>query len=484
MHILHLSSELHPYSKTGGLADMVGALSRNQAANGLTITVLSPLYRGLVGRFPDLHPTDWRFDLRIGKDWQSGRFWESLPAPNLRLLFVEHAEFFDRPTLYGDTRGEYPDNAERYCFLSHAGALLARHLPDPPHWIHGHDWQAGLLPLLVSHRRRFDGWIDAPRTMLTIHNLAYQGIFPLDQWDRITGLPQSYLHLDGAEFFGNASLLKAGLVHADVLTTVSPHYAREITTQEYGCGMEGLLTRRRQDLHGILNGVDYAEWNTQTNPHLRDSYGPGDLAGKARVKAALQAEIGLEVRADRPLFVNISRLEGQKGSDFLLDAFEQVLGEDWQLAILGTGNPLLEAAVRRFAGLHPGRIAAEIRFDAALAHRLEAAADFFVMPSRFEPCGLNQLYSLRYGAVPIVRDTGGLHDSVVDIRESSERPTGIKFGRPDADALAHALRKALAIWRDSGLLDHFRWHGMTADFSWQRSVAEYQALYELPRDWR
>lgn len=479
MHLLHLTSELHPYSKTGGLADMVGALSRNQAANGLKVTVLSPLYRGLTAKFPALRPTDWRFDLPIGDSWQSGRFWECRPSANLRLLFVEHPEFFDRPTLYGDVRGEYPDNAERYCFLSHAGALLARYLPEPPEWIHGHDWQAGLLPLLVSHRRRFDGWTHAPRTLLTIHNLAYQGTFPIDQWDRITGLPRSYLHLDGAEFFGSASLLKAGLVHADVLTTVSPHYAREITTEEYGCGMEGLLTQRRKDLYGILNGVDYAEWNTQTNPYLHDSYSPGDLAGKARIKAALQAEIGLEVRTDRPLFVNISRLEAQKGSDYLLEAFEQIMDENWQLAILGTGNPLFEAAVRNFAALYPGRIAAQIRFDAALAQRLEAAADFFVMPSRFEPCGLNQMYSLRYGAVPIVRDTGGLHDSVVDIRESSERPTGIKFGRPDAEALAHALRKALAIWRDSGLLDHFRWHGMTADFSWQRSVAEYQALYQM-----
>jgi starch synthase len=345
-----------------------------------------------------------------------------------------------------------------------------------PDVIHCHDWQTGLIPLFLKHQARVSFRKQIPRTVFTVHNLAFPGHFPPADWTN-TGLPWSYVQPSGVEFWGGISYLKAGLVYADALTTVSPNYAREITTEEFGCGFQGILRQREADLVGILNGVDYAEWNTVRNPFLAHPYSADDPGGKAAAKSMLQSELGLPVRNDIPLFANITRLESQKGVDLIIDAIEQTLSEDYQFVIVGTGDPTLESAYRALAARHPHRISAQIRFDLALAHRVEAAADFYLMPSRFEPCGLNQMYSLRYGAIPIVRDTGGLHDTVVDVRESVDRATGVKFGEASAGALGHAMRKAFAVWGEPGLLEHLRRNGMKADFSWDRSAEQYVEIY-------
>lgn len=481
MHILLASSELHPWSKTGGLADAVAALAGALAEAGQRVTVVTPLYRGVRERAEKMagwSAIDWPFDVPLGNHLESGRFWKLTVSARLEIWFVEHPHFYDRASLYQEAERDYVDNPARFLFLSKAALLLARHLPEPPVIIHSHDWQTAVLPTLVRHASIAGAWVRPPKTVFTIHNLAYQGSFLPSAW-ALTNVPPNWFHLDSAAHYERFNFLKSGLTLADALTTVSPTYAREICTPEYGCGLDGLLRRRVNDLSGILNGVDYVEWNTTRNPVLAAPFDVSNLAGKALGKAAVQRELGLPVRADLPLFANITRLTDQKGADLLLEAWRELLPEgECQFALLGSGDARLETAYRELALRHPDRVAVRIGFDPKLAHRLEAAADFYVMPSRFEPCGLNQLYSLRYGAVPIVRATGGLQDSVVDAREDAERATGIKFHDPSTPALLQALRKALGLYAAPEALAHFRQNGMTADFSWGKSAAKYLALYE------
>ncbi len=479
MHIVHAASELHPFSKTGGLADMVGALTQALARAGHQVDVVTPLYRGIRARHPGLKPAQWRFDIPLGSALVSGEFWKLEPEPNLTLWFVDQPEFFDRAGIYNERNVDYPDNAARFCFFAKAAVLLTRHLPNPVQVLQCHDWQAGLVPMLVREAHDSGKWHVAPKTLLTIHNLAYQGWFPAAAFG-FTNLPSSWFYRESAEAYQQLNCLKAGLNLSDALSTVSPRYAREICTTEFGCGLDPLLRRREHELIGILNGVDYDEWNTIHNPALKHAYDVSHPAGKAANKAELQKELGLPIDAVVPLFTNITRLTDQKGADLQLAALEQVLatGEKLQFGLLGSGDPVLEAGYRALALLHPERIAVRIGFDPQLAHRLEAGADFYLMPSRFEPCGLNQLYSLRYGTIPVVRATGGLDDSVVDVRESAETATGIKFSEPTSEALAHAIRKAIALYAVPELHAHYRTNGMLADFSWERQARHYVSLYE------
>lgn len=479
MQLLHVASELHPFSKTGGLADMVAALGKALAHAGHEVHLVTPLYRGIRTRYPDLKPANWRFDVPLGTGTVGGEFWRLKVTPRLTIWFVDQPHFFDRAGIYNENQVDYADNAARYLFFCKAALVLARHLPRPPQIVHVHDWPTGPLPMLLQHARATGTWPQPPKTVLTIHNLAYQGWFPPSQWP-LANLPAEWFHTNSAEAWGQFNFLKSGLSLADALTTVSPRYAREICTPEFGCGFEGLLLRREYELTGILNGVDYEEWNTTANPFLKHAYDAGHLAGKGANKRELQVELGLPPRDDVPLFAKISRLTSQKGSDLVLAALEQGFAEglDQQFVLLGSGDATLQNGFRELAARHPESVAVKVGFDAALAQRIEAAADFFLMPSRFEPCGLNQLYSLRYGTVPIVRATGGLDDSVVDVRESAERATGIKFHEPTSAALAHAMRKAHALFREPDLLAHFRHNGMTADFSWEKQSRDYVELYE------
>jgi starch synthase len=477
MHVLLAASELHPFSKTGGLADAVAALGLAVAQAGCQVTVVTPLYRGIQARYPEIRPMGWPFDLPVGPELVSGRFHRFDPSPGLSIWFVEQSGFFDRRGLYNEGQLDYPDNAERFLFLSKAAMLAARYHPDPPSLIHCHDWQLGLLPLLVHHGRVTGSWPKAPRTVFTIHNLAYQGVFPVEAW-QYTNLPWSWFHLESAAHHGRLNFLKGALYLADALTTVSPRYAQEICTSEYGCGLEGVLRRREHDLTGILNGVDYAEWNTNANPALNHAYDAQHLAGKGANKASLQVEMGLPVDPEIPLFGNISRLTDQKGCDLIADALEELLPRTpLQFVLLGSGDPVLEARFRGLAKRFPENVAVKIGFDARLAHRIEAGTDFYLMPSRFEPCGLNQMYSLRYGSIPIVRHTGGLADSVIDPRDDADRANGIHFQEPTAEALEWAIQKAIVLYRDPVAIHHFRVNGMSADLSWGKQAADYLRLY-------
>ncbi|MGP8238021.1 MAG: glycogen synthase GlgA [Limisphaerales bacterium] len=476
MKILLASSESLPYSKTGGLGDMTGALGKFLARAGHQVGLVTPLYRGLRDRFPDIQPFDWKLDLALGPGRVAGNVWSRESPPGLTTYFIDRQEFFDRDDLYQERGTDYPDNAERFVFFAKAVVHLARYLPWQPELLHLHDWQTALAALLARDQKLRDNWTAAPATCLTIHNLAFQGLFPASKYP-LTDLPLDYLQPEGAEFFGGFNCLKAGIAYADLITTVSPRYAREITTEAFGCGLDGVLRRRQEALYGILNGVDYDEWKTGGNPFLAQSYSAADFSGKMACKAALQRELGLPEAPHIPVFGTVTRLSEQKGVDIQLAALQEMLAADMQFVLLGSGSRDYERGYRKLAAMHPSKCAVRIGFDTGLSHRVEAGCDFYLMPSRFEPCGLNQMYSLRYGAIPIVRGTGGLDDSVVDAADDAARSDGIKFREYSVRALAKAIRKALVLYAEPALVEHYRRNGMAKDFSWERTAARYEELY-------
>src|ERR1035438_5244847 len=480
MKILLASSEVHPFSKTGGLADMVAALGKALVHAGHEVRIVTPLYRGLREKFPGLRRVDWRFDLPLGATRAQGGLWSLEAVTGLTVYFVEHPGFFDRAGIYFEQNISYADNAGRFIFFSKCVANLARFSPWQPELVDLHDWQTALVPALIRHQKRAEGWGNPPPTCLTIHNVAYQGIFPPDAF-ALTNLPPDFFNLDGLEFYGQLNCLKAGIVFADVITTVSPRYAREIMTEALGCVLDDRLRRRQKQLFGILNGVDYGEWKTTENSFLPHAYSVNRLAGKAANKLALQKELGLPGRKDVPLFGTISRLTEQKGVVVELGALEEMLHADIQFVLLGSGSPIFERGYLELAARFPNKVVVRIGYDEGLSHRIEAGCDFYLMPSHFEPCGLNQMYSLRYGTIPIVRATGGLDDSVIDFTQDAARANGIKFQEYSARALTKAMRKALAVYAQPELFRHYRRNAMTADFSWEQTVGKYLKVYEAAK---
>jgi len=489
MKILLASSEVHPYSKTGGLADMVGALGKALARVGHKVRIVTPLYRDVHEKYPQIKREDWQFDLPLGIRRVQAELFSLEVEKGLTIYFIEQPEFYFRSGLYLENDISYADNDERFVFFSKCVAHLARYLPWRPDVVHVNDWQTGLVPALMLHQHRAEGWGNPPPVCLSIHNLAYQGVFPATTFG-LTNLPPEFFTMDGAEFYGELNCLKAGITYADVITTVSPRYAREITTEEFGCGLDGLLRKQRHKLFGILNGIDCDEWNPSGDPFLTRSYSAGRLAGKAVNKLALQTEMNLPTAANVPLFGTISRLAEQKGVDIQLGALQEMLSTKMQFVLLGSGSPTYERGYHDLARRFPDKVAVHVGYDEGLAHRIEAGCDFYLMPSLFEPSGLNQMYSLRYGTIPVVRATGGLDDSVIDYTEDAAHANGIKFREFKARALAKAIRKALAIYEHPALLRRFRQTAMKADFSWNQTIGEYLKAYKAAkrfsagRDWR
>ncbi len=470
MEILFVASEVAPWSKTGGLADVAGALPRALAARGHAVTVVTPRYGSIDPKADGFVRKDGAVRVR----GEASAIWVRDGAPAVTL--VEHERYFgSRVGLYGDGGGEYPDNAERFAYLCRAALALPASRKLRPRIVHLNDWQTGLVPFLMRHEHVQDPTLAPSRTVFTIHNLAYQGVFPKEVLPFI-GMPWDVFHLDGIEYYDQVNFMKAGLSFADALTTVSPTYAREILSPEGGAGLDGVLRRRRADLHGIVNGIDVSEWDPARDRHLPARYSARDLAGKAACKAALQLELGLPARPDVPLVAMVSRLADQKGIDLVVAALQDLLERDLQLAALGTGERAYEEAYARAAAQRPDRMAARIGFDEPLAHRMEAGADLFLMPSRFEPCGLNQMYSLRYGTVPVVRAVGGLDDTVEDF-DGWSRGTGFKFRDYTPQALLLALRRGIEAYRDRRAWRGLMLRGMAQDFSWDRSAQSYEALY-------
>jgi len=455
---------------------VAGALPAALARRGVDVRLAMPAYRGV--RLPDARPSG-RMAVALGGERVEATMLEGrLPGSGLPVWLVDQPRFFDRAGLYGEGGADYPDNLARFTFFCRAVLQWLDRGGWAPEIIHCHDWQTALLPVFL----RIEGDRGAA-TVLTIHNLGYQGVFPADQFP-LTGLPSSMFSLRGLEFWGKVNLLKGGLYCADVLSTVSETYAREIQTEEFGAGLDGVLRDRADDLVGILNGVDYGVWDPAVDPFLPARYSADDLSGKAICKAALQEELGLPRDPDTPLIGMVTRLADQKGLDLVAEIIEEMLDAGVQFVLLGTGDPRYHRFFEALQARRRQQVAAALTFDERLAHLIEAGADIFLMPSRYEPSGLNQLYSLRYGTVPVVRRTGGLADSIVDTTLQTllaGTANGFVFDPYDAGALEQAVRRALAAFQDRATWRRLQQHGMRADFSWDRSAARYLELYTRAR---
>jgi starch synthase len=470
-----LASEASPYAKTGGLADVLAALPEALTALGVEVTVIIPGYRdalrtaGAVERLGRVRaPVASRLE----------------PANVVRVsgarvptLMLDAPRYFDRDGLYGSGGGDYGDNAERFAFFCRAGLEWLRTLGAPPDILHCHDWHAALAPAMLRATAALYPELRRMRLVQTIHNLAYQGRFPASAW-HLLNLDARYFTREALEFYGEINFLKAGLVFADTLTTVSSRYAREIQTPELGEGLDGVLRARAGRLRGILNGIDYRVWNPAIDAALPARYDVGDLDGKARCKSDLQQALGFRADIEAPLLAIVSRFAWQKGIDVALDALPAVLETSTaQVVVLGSGDPHLEYRAHLLVEGFPGRVAARTGMDESLAHRIVAGADLFLMPSRFEPCGLSQLQSLRYGTVPVVHATGGLDDTVVQFDAATGDGTGIKFAPDTPAALGDAIRRALEIRREPAAWMRLRENAMRQDFSWDRSARAYRNAY-------
>jgi starch synthase len=465
MNILMVASEATPFAKTGGLADVLGALPEALAAGGEQVAVVLPAYRE--NRYPYPRREAYRsLSIPIGPGYMVDI--QGTTDRGVSYYFVQCPALYDRDGIYGTAAGDFPDNNVRFAVLSMAALGVARHL-FRPNVLHLHDWQAALAPVYLSEHFRGDPTFMGVKTLLTIHNLGYQGLFPPEALSQIA-LDPSLMNPDQLEFFGRVNFLKAGIAWSDAVSTVSKGYAREIQTPEYGFGLDGFL-RRHGPVTGILNGVDYNEWNPEHDPHIARTYSASDLSGKRACKQALLAEYGLaQDNLDRPLIAIISRFAAQKGFDILADAASRLMQEDLNLVVLGSGDLPYESMFRALAEAYPQKVGLRVGFDTGLSHRIEAGADMFLMPSRYEPCGLNQIYSLKYGTVPVVRATGGLDDTIDD-------STGFKFRDYSGDALLETVRLALRAYQDLNQWVQRMRRGMEKDFSWGASAGEYLELY-------
>ena len=471
--VLSVASEVFPLAKTGGLADVAGALPPALAAEGVAVRTLLPGYPGVLAALPAADAV---------------HAWPALHGGPARLLAARAGELdlfvLDAPHLFdrsgnpytGPDGKEWPDNGLRFGALARVAAELGRGLVPAfaPDIVHAHDWQAGLAPAYLHY-----GPGPRPRTVMTVHNLAFQGQFPAALLAPL-GLPAHAFTMEGVEYYGTIGFLKAGLALADRITTVSPRYAMEIRTPDFGMGLDGLLRARAGVLSGILNGIDMAYWDPATDRHLAATYDARSVDRRAANKAALRKRLGLDGKADAPVFGVVSRLTWQKGIDVLVEAIPDLLAQGAQLALVGTGEAPIEAGLRTAAAAHPGRIGVLIGFDEGAAHLVQGGADALLVPSRFEPCGLTQLCALRYGTVPVVARVGGLADTVIDANEMAlvaSAGNGLQFAPVTREALALTLERAVALWRDRPTWARLQQHGMAADVGWRRPARQYAALY-------
>lgn len=473
MKILFTASECVPFCKTGGLADVVGALAPVLARKGHDVRVMLPLYSAIPHEYAAAARHVLDFEVELGWRRQYCGI-EALERDGVTYYFIDNKYYFGRSYIYGLGGDEH----ERFGFFCRAALSALPLLQFQPDILHAHDWQSGMIPALLRIQYQSIPFFAPIKTVFTIHNLQYQGIFGIPQVQDVLNLDAEYFTNDKLECFGCANFMKAGLVYADEITTVSPSYAEEIQTAYYGERMDGLLRARRAHLSGVLNGIDVAEYNPETDPLLPARFTAGDLSGKAECKRALQAELGLESRADTPIVALITRLSNQKGLDLIDRVISEIMEEDLQLVVLGMGDAkyvnLFSWAEQRY----PGRVSARFRMDGQLAHRIYAGADIFLMPSQFEPCGLSQMIALRYGTLPVVRETGGLRDTVLSYNEANGAGNGFSFFNYNAHDMLYTLRRALFFYRQQKdiwrLLQH---RAMTGDYSWMHSAEVYLSLY-------
>lgn len=477
MKIVHVASEMFPYMKTGGLADAVSALCSALADNGHEVSVFLPGYRAAI-EHKDAAGAVRRMRLKVelADTFLSGDVRVFSPRKNLKVHLIGREEFFDRRNPYGTGERDFEDNADRFIFFCKAVVEMLRLGDIQADVVHCHDWQAALLPVVLRETERRHGVTLALKTIFTIHNIAYQGVFPAKTFAR-TNLPDELYHIDGLEYYSQINLMKGGILFADRVTTVSPRYAKEIQTPEFGCGLDGVVQTRADDIVGLLNGVDNSIWNPAVDPLIPARYSAVNLAGKGVCRSELLKRCGFAADFKGPIFGIVARLTQQKGIDFLLANRDFFLAHDVRLALLGSGDRRLEEELHELATTAPDKVYISARLDEAMSHLIEAGSDFFVMPSVFEPCGLNQMYSQVYGTIPVVSRVGGLVDTVVDADEDPARGTGLMC-EPHAAGLRDALQRALLLFADRGRYAAVQQRAMAKDFSWKVAAAGYERLYQ------
>jgi len=478
MKILVAASEAVPYAKTGGLADVAGTLSQKYRNIGEESYVILPLYRNIKKGKITLRDTGLTIKVPVGERQVEGRVFNDRSLA----YFIQCDEFFDRDELYGTPWGDYLDNASRFTFFSRGVLETCRELNLIPDVIHCNDWQTSLVPIYLKTIYLSDRYFKKTATILTIHNLGYQGLFPASELP-LTGLGWDLFHTEGIEFYGKINFLKAGLISADVLTTVSYTYAKEILMREFGYGLEGVLQKREKDLYGVLNGIDYTEWDPSRDKFLPKRFDMKNREGKRECKKQLVKEASLD-RVERPLIGIVSRLSDQKGIDLVLQSVGEFLSLGVSLVVLGKGDEVYQNSLSEIAQRYKGRVFVKIGFDESLAHQIYAGSDFFLTPSRYEPCGLGQLISMRYGSIPIGRRTGGLADTIKDFDPLTSKGTGFLFSDYTPSAMQDAVKRALCVYTDEDKMKKVITSAMKMDFSWERSAERYIELYKIAMEKR
>ncbi len=478
VNVLFLASEATPFAKTGGLADVSGSLPGALKRLGAEVSIGLPLYRAVKEGAFERQMVFKGLEVPVAGQTLMGNVQAAETEDGVPVYFFEREDLFDRPNLYRMAEGDYYDNLERFAFFSRAALLFAKRTGMPFDVIHCHDWQTGLVPAYLSTLFRDDPFFSSTATLFTIHNIGYQGLFPGEKLS-VCDLPLETFQPEGIEYWGAISLLKAGIVYSDAITTVSPKYSLEIQTPEFGMGMEGILRMRSAVLHGILNGADYSVWNPMTDPHIASPYDAEHFSGKSVNKAALLKEAGLEsALLERPVLGMISRLSHQKGCDLLIPILDELAKMKVGLVILGEGEGHYESALRDAAEKYAESMFVNIGFNEALAHRIMAGADLFLVPSLYEPCGLTQMYAMKYGTVPVARATGGLDDTIEEFDPGAKSGNGFKFGPYDPRAFLGAIERAVDLFGDGETWGALTGNGMAADFSWDVSAGRYLELYQ------
>ena len=478
LKVLFLSPEVVPFAKTGGLADVAGSLPGALKKLGVDVRVGVPYYR-VVKEGPFSTTLLVRgLEVPLGDEKFTASVLETQTEDGIPVYFFEREDLFDRPNLYGTPAGDYYDNLERFAFFSQAALLLAKEIDFDFDVVHCHDWQTGLVPVYIKVLFKKDAFFKHAASLFTIHNIGYQGLYPKEKL-ATCGLPLEEFHPEGLEYWEKISLLKAGIVYSDAITTVSPRYSQEIQTPEFGMGMEGVLKKRKKDLYGILNGADYSVWDPARDSHLEAHYSPEKMAGKRRCKEALLREMDLDSSLqNKPLLGMVSRLDAQKGLDLLVEILDDLLALGVGIVVLGSGDERIQQAIQKAAERYPGKVGLFIGFNEPLAHRIIAGVDIFLIPSHYEPCGLTQMYALKYGTVPVVRATGGLDDTIVPFDEKNKKGNGFKFGPYKAKAFLAAIQRALRVFKYLDSWNIVIANGMNEDFSWDRSAQSYLRIYQ------
>ena len=481
MKIAEASSEIVPYAKTGGLADVVGTLPLYLEKAKQEVSMFIPLYKSVITSGFDIKLMDVTLDIPIGDAVHTGYLWKGVhpDSKDITVYFIQHDEYYHRDALYGTESGDYPDNSERFIFFSRAVIEVIKRLELSIDVLHCHDWQTALIPVYLKTLYSHDKNLSSIKTVLTIHNLAYQGLFWREDM-KLTGLDRTLFNWKPLEHWGKINFLKGGIVFADIVTTVSKKYAEEIRTAEFGCGLEIILKEHEHKLYGIINGVDYSEWSPENDKFISHKYNIENLRGKAMCKKHLRKILSLP-QAKAPMLGMISRLTEQKGVDLLIVIMDDLMKRDLQLAILGIGDEKYHQMLREIALKYKRKLSLNIMFDNQLAHQIEAGADIFLMPSKYEPCGLSQMYSLRYGTIPIVRETGGLADTIKDANDLNLKngtATGFTLKGYFATEFLFAIDRALELYKSKTKWNALRRNAMKQDWSWKRSTREYVELFK------